>query len=124
MLKVFLYEHITGGGMLAESDSPPSGNLLREGKFVTYTMDENLAGNGAYSIHEDGEGVVWVGTDSGVTRLENGKAISYTRSDGLASDFVVFTPWPNLQHFVNLSVCPCTGYIGIESTGAAPPPNH
>ena len=63
-------------------------NLLREGKFLTYTSYEGLVDDFVFSIHEDVSGDVWFSTQKGVSRLSDGEIRTYTSQQGLAMDFV------------------------------------
>lgn len=63
-------------------------NLLREGKFLTYTSYEGLVDDFVFSIHEDTSGDVWFSTQKGVSRLSGGEISTYTSQQGLAMDFV------------------------------------
>lgn len=40
----------------------------------------------AWAMYEDRDGALWIGTDNGVVRYQNGAAIRYTTKDGLAGD--------------------------------------
>ena len=52
----------------------PSGLMcLREGRLVSYTARDGLAGNTVTTMHEDRRGDLWVGTSSGLSRLVDGK---------------------------------------------------
>ena len=50
---------------------------------------QTLGNNGILSLYEDRSGVLWIGTlDTGLIRLENGVATTYTERDGLPSRFI------------------------------------
>ena len=63
-------------------------NMLREGKFLTYTSNEGLIDDFVFSIHEDPTGATWFSTQKGVTRLQEGVLSSFSVEDGLANEFV------------------------------------
>jgi len=55
----------------------------------TYTMEQGLAQNSIYSVHENRDGSVWAGTLSGgVSRLKDGKFTTFKSADGLGSNTV------------------------------------
>jgi ligand-binding sensor domain-containing protein len=60
---------------------------LAEGEaWTTYTEEDGLASNWVYAIAVDGEGALWFGTDSGVSRFDGQTWTTYTAEDGLAAD--------------------------------------
>lgn len=63
-------------------------NLLREGKFTTYTEIAGLPDNFVYAIHQDLSGDLWFSTENGVGRLSGRTMSSYSAADGLAADVV------------------------------------
>jgi signal transduction histidine kinase/ligand-binding sensor domain-containing protein/CheY-like chemotaxis protein len=50
--------------------------------------DEQLAGRTVLSLAEEGEGVVWMGTERGALRIDGGKIESFDASDGLNNNRV------------------------------------
>jgi ligand-binding sensor domain-containing protein len=63
-------------------------NRLEKGRFVAYTTKDGLASDLVYSIYEEGNGVLWVGTGGGLSRYENGVFSSFTTKDGLCESRV------------------------------------
>ena len=63
-------------------------SLLRDGKFLSYTMHDGVIDDFVFSIHEDPSRSVWMATRKGVSKLKDGQLTSYTSEDGLAMDFV------------------------------------
>ena len=57
-------------------------------KWTNYTTREGLAGNIVYSIAQDDKGVLWFGTNHGLTRYDGENWITYDRSSGLLEDNV------------------------------------
>ena len=55
---------------------------LQNGVFTAYTTNEGLSDNTIRSIIEGREGSVWIATDLGLDRLQNGKVIIYGTGDG------------------------------------------
>ena len=64
-------------------------NLLREGKFTTYTTKEGLVDDFVYAIHEDDTGAMWFSSENGVSRLFAGQFSNYTEAHGLSRNFVI-----------------------------------
>jgi diguanylate cyclase (GGDEF)-like protein len=57
--------------------------------LVIYTINEGLPNNVVYSLYEDRQGNLWIGTNGGgVSRFKNGKFTPYTSREGLAHDVV------------------------------------
>ncbi|MFC1715923.1 sigma 54-interacting transcriptional regulator [Candidatus Poribacteria bacterium] len=58
-------------------------------QFITYTVDDGLAGDFVRSICEDSQGRLWIGTDGdGVSCYDGKQFITYTADDGLVDDVV------------------------------------
>jgi signal transduction histidine kinase/ligand-binding sensor domain-containing protein len=72
----------TGGGVLC----------FREGRFTRYTTKDGLADNEVYDLTVDREGVVWIGTPRGLTRVTK-QAITTLSTDKLPYS----TVYPILQ---------------------------
>ncbi|MFN3997201.1 histidine kinase [Algoriphagus sp.] len=49
-----------------------------------YTTAEGLSNNAIRALHLDSRGILWIGTENGVTTLENGVFRNFFESDGLA----------------------------------------
>ncbi|MEM8483912.1 MAG: two-component regulator propeller domain-containing protein [Bacteroidota bacterium] len=64
-------------------------NMLREGKFTTYTSHEGVADDFILAIHEADDGSMWFSTEKGVSRLKDGNITSLTAADGLGADYVI-----------------------------------
>ena len=62
---------------------------FRDGRFKSLTKDQGLGSNYVYSLYEDFEGSLWVGTvDGGLVRLRDEKITVFGRSEGLGFDLV------------------------------------
>ncbi len=48
------------------------------------TTNDGLPNNSIYSVFKDSRGILWIGTDNGVSKSVNGRIINYTTSNGLA----------------------------------------
>ncbi|MGB5538860.1 MAG: two-component regulator propeller domain-containing protein [Gammaproteobacteria bacterium] len=69
----------TWGGGLARFDGTT---------WKNYTMADGLPANHVFSLHQDPEGRIWVGTSNGLAILGDDKFQVYTTADGLFSDIV------------------------------------
>ena len=56
--------------------------------FKIYTTTDGLSNNFIYSLYEDKDRILWIGTRSGLNRLAAGKITSYTVSTGMYDDVV------------------------------------
>lgn len=57
-----------------------------DGPFDVLTTRDGLASNALLSLHEDGQGTLWVGTRAGLSRVVGHRAFAYTTSHGLPDD--------------------------------------
>ncbi len=57
-------------------------------KTKRHTTDNGLIDNGVGSIVEDSKGVLWVGTDNGISRFDGKKYRNYQMKDGLCSNII------------------------------------
>lgn len=66
------------------------GGLARyDGAHWTYFMRaDGLPGDNVFTLHQDGKRQLWVGTDNGLARLQNGKFKVLTTQDGLLNNAV------------------------------------
>lgn len=57
--------------------------------FVVYGQEQGLKCNAAYVLGEDAKGIMWIGTDNGLFRMDKDRIVSqYTTADGLPSNVV------------------------------------
>ena len=64
-------------------------SILRRGQFSSLPLEQALSRDIVWVVYQDREKVLWVGTDGGgLKRLQDGKMIAYTISDGLPSNSV------------------------------------
>jgi len=65
-------------------------NRFRDGKFLTYSKSEGLAGKFIRSVVQDRAGAIWVGADgSGLNRIRNGVVdLTVTQADGLTGNTI------------------------------------
>lgn len=62
------------------------GGLTRfaDGRFARFTMAQGLSHDHVRAIHEDADGVLWIGTyGGGLNRLQDGRFTAYGRKEGL-----------------------------------------
>ncbi|MBK8874574.1 MAG: hypothetical protein IPN13_11870 [Bacteroidetes bacterium] len=57
--------------------------------YIQYTKEQGLAGNIAYSITQDHQGFVWIGTENGVSRYDGHSFTNFTTEDGLTDNEVL-----------------------------------
>ncbi|SDD32841.1 hypothetical protein SAMN04488104_102443 [Algoriphagus faecimaris] len=50
----------------------------------TYTTADGLPNNAIRALHLDSRGILWIGTENGISKLENGAFENFFESDGLA----------------------------------------
>ena len=65
-----------GGGLTRLADRG-------RGRATTYTTRDGLINDFVTSLCADVDGAVWIGTDAGISRFEDGRFRSYTTADGL-----------------------------------------
>ena len=61
---------------------------FREQPFLMLTRHDSLNSDYIYSVYEDREGVLWVGTPLGLNGIEHGRTSVYSTKDGLPHDHV------------------------------------
>jgi ligand-binding sensor domain-containing protein len=57
--------------------------------YIQYTKEQGLAGNIAYSITQDHQGFIWIGTENGVSRYDGHSFTNFTTDDGLTDNEVL-----------------------------------
>lgn len=60
-------------------------NLFANEQWITFTMDDGLAGNEVRSIIIDPNGIKWFGTDQGLSKYHNNEWINYFKNEALHS---------------------------------------
>lgn len=61
---------------------------FRDGKFTTWTTTNGLSNNSVWALHEAADGVLWIGTESGLNRFESNRFTVFTTREGLPADLV------------------------------------
>ena len=56
--------------------------------YLLFTEDDGLANNGVRSITKDQEGILWVGTENGISKYDGQKFLNIRKSDGLPGNRV------------------------------------
>lgn len=66
------------------------GGLLRfdGSRWRAYTVSDGLPGNHVFTLHQDAKNLLWVGTNNGLARMEDGKFKVMTTKDGLFTNAV------------------------------------
>jgi hypothetical protein len=57
--------------------------LSQEYSYTHYDISDGLAGTTVYCITQDADGLIWVGTETGVSRFDGTHFKNYTTADGL-----------------------------------------
>ena len=57
-------------------------------RFNEYSTADGIAQNFIYSINQDKNGFLWIGTGEGISRFDGKEFTTFTTSDGLAEDIV------------------------------------
>ncbi|MBC8229882.1 hypothetical protein H8E77_10080, partial [bacterium] len=87
------WEVLTNRGGISRYEKPlrPSATLRDGEEFVNFTTEDGLAHNCVYAIHSTPDGVLWFGTEGGVSRYD-------ARGMGDSPHFVNFTMKDGLVH--------------------------
>lgn len=56
-----------------------------------------MSNDSAWALHEDGDGVIWIGTESGLNRLQDGQITVFTTREGLPVNLVNYILEDNLD---------------------------
>jgi signal transduction histidine kinase/ligand-binding sensor domain-containing protein/CheY-like chemotaxis protein len=63
-------------------------NPFKKGTWRTFSILDGLADNDVRALYRDGDGVLWLGTASGLSRFDGSAFENYTAADGLVHDNV------------------------------------
>ena len=63
----------------------------QEYRFNQYTTDDGISQNFIYTINQDANGYLWVGTGEGLCKFDGKNFITYTTIDGLSEDVITCT---------------------------------
>lgn len=63
------------------------GQLLDD-SYLRYLKQDGLPSNTIYSLCNDLNGFIWIGTDAGLCRFDGSKIVTYTNQDGLPNNDV------------------------------------
>lgn len=61
---------------------------FKKGTWRNYNFLDGLPGNFVVAIHQSPDGMLWFGTDSGVSRYDGKEFVNFTTKDGLAGNWV------------------------------------
>ncbi|TAH07348.1 MAG: hypothetical protein EAZ13_06670 [Sphingobacteriia bacterium] len=56
------------------------------GIFTQFTTDQGLASNSVLSVFEDKQGILWIGTNGGLSKYDGKAFQNFTKTDGLSSN--------------------------------------
>jgi ligand-binding sensor domain-containing protein/signal transduction histidine kinase len=73
-----LWVGTTGGGLVR----------YRDGAFTALTTADGLPSDNVRTLHEDHEGVLWIGTNDGLARYKDGRFRTFHVKDGLSNPVV------------------------------------
>lgn len=59
---------------------------FKDERFTVYTTADGMTGDSILAIYEDREGILWIGTTSGLNRLRDDTITFYSTADGLAAN--------------------------------------
>jgi len=62
---------------------------IKKGTWKNLTYLDGLAHNAVYTIYQDRDGVMWFGTETGVSRYDGKQFVTFTTQDGLADNAVL-----------------------------------
>lgn len=82
-------KHTEEHGLIVATNNGGGLNFIkREGSIEHFDAERGLSGNVVFCVFEDKDKVLWIGTNHGITRVENGNAAQITARDGLISDAI------------------------------------
>jgi PAS domain S-box-containing protein len=61
----------------------------KDGKFLTYTVENGLPSNMILWVSNRRDGGIWIGTARGLSKFADGKFTNFSTKDGLASDTIM-----------------------------------
>lgn len=67
--------------------------------YAQYTEEQGLVNNTVGNIVQDREGIIWFGTDAGISRFDGKTFTNYTRDQGLNADLVSISFQDKRGHF-------------------------
>jgi PAS domain S-box-containing protein len=79
------------GGLWVGANKDGLLHITADGNLTAYSRRNGLSGDQIWSVQEDSLGVIWVGTDSGLTRIDAGVLSRYTQENGLSGDVITTT---------------------------------
>jgi ligand-binding sensor domain-containing protein len=71
------------GNLLVCSNNGGIVIISPDGKLKNYSKADGLKSNTCFNVREDSDGIIWVTTTNGLTRLHHGKLFTFTRSEGM-----------------------------------------
>jgi ligand-binding sensor domain-containing protein len=57
--------------------------ISTDGELTSYNKSNGLRSNTCFNAREDSDGIIWVTTTNGLTRIKKGQLITYTRNEGM-----------------------------------------
>lgn len=73
----------SNGNLLISTNNGGITILSPTGEITNYNKKNGLESNTCFMAREDRDGIVWLSTTDGLTRLKNGKTFTFTQKDGM-----------------------------------------
>ncbi len=80
--------HLDGEGNVWAGSESAGLHLLQPVRVQTWSTEDGLAHDSIWAFFEDRAGRLWIGTEGGLSRLENGRIESFTTDHGLVNNSV------------------------------------
>ena len=77
-----------GGNLWVGSLGGGAASIARDGAITRYTTRQGLPSDSVFCLASDNEGAIWICTNQGLARYQNGRFRVFTTADGLPSNAV------------------------------------
>ncbi len=113
----------TDAGLFLHEALPDNAGMWPDAGWTGYTADDGLAGNVVHSISQDAAGVMWIGTESGLSRFDGENWTTFTTAEGLAGDIIydiAFDAEGTVWVATNAGVSFTDEDVSVEDTSGTP----